>query len=161
MSDFWGDRRNWTNRGLNCGSCALNLNYWYVPEGPYGEENFHDRHLFIRDLLDEGYNDEFIRNELTAQDVDFMLKTIKGLRPAFTEDFNDLTKVVIAYRIFFCYDDDYDVYDSDFHFQVRRDGQWYEKCGSWDVQKINFSTEPWFFNEENSYDGPIYYFVLE
>lgn len=160
MKDFWSDRRNWTNQWLNCGSCALNLNYWYVPEGAYGEENWYDRDLFIRELLDEGYDDDYICNELTAQDVEFMLKTVEGLRPASKEDFDDLTNVIIAYRNFFyCDDENCDEYDSDFHFRVRRQGQWYEKCGSWDVTEVEFSEDRWGISV--IYDGPIYYFVLE
>ena len=161
MSDFWSDRRNWTNQHLNCGSCALNLNYWYVPQGMTSEGHLYDRKHLIWDMLDNGYDDIEICAELTYQDVSFMLNTINNLRLASSQDFEDKTKVIIAYRNFFVYDEEYDEYDSDFHFQVRRNGQWYEKCGSWDVQEITFSPDPWFFNEEISYDGPIYFFVLE
>ena len=48
----------------------------------------------------------------------------------------------------------------DYHFRVKRNGQWLEKCGFGSVRKIEeYDEEPWMISEDLIYWGPIAYFA--
>ena len=48
----------------------------------------------------------------------------------------------------------------DYHFRVKRNGKWMEKCGSGRVQEVeDFNESPWKVSEDLIYRGPITYFI--
>lgn len=55
------------------------------------------------------------------------------------------------------YDEDLVV---DYHFRVKRKGQWMEKCGIGPVKIVeDYNEDPWVFSDDLIYWGPIAYFV--
>ena len=167
-ANFWDkDRTN-----CNCGSFALNLTTWFtpyldneleeerMPECDYTEEA---RDCFIEDCLDEGLSEEEIIEELIEKDWEFILAVCPFLRPIKLKDARPGDRV-IAYRLMLRTEEDSwgDRYisDQDFHFRVRIDGYWFEKCGSNSVVILRRGAEEgdWDYPSTHlCYTGPIKY----
>lgn len=156
MSETW-------NITHNCGSYALNSNIWITPF----DEDIDDRIEFIWDMLNSGLGLEetrdlilnldcaYIRDNFNLKEISF--KNFMALAPE-TE--------VIAYRIFLKVnipkDEEGEIdicdIDYDFHFRVRKEGRWVEKCGEepigfvvdseneeWDVFPLTYSSQIRYF----------------
>ena len=118
---------------LNCGSFALEVDEWYTPyaaEGPDYSEM--EREDWICSLLEEGCSREEIMSYVVEADFAFILDSCPWLEQISYEDI-DFNDRVIAYRLSFndvdCAEDFDSDLDTDFHFRVLIDGEWYEKNG--------------------------------
>ena len=163
----------------NCGSYALDVREWFAPyiDGNE-EEDFEDEpdyYLYtdyerddrVKDMLDEGYGAEDILPVAIEWDWKFILAACPWLEEIQLSEAKDDDRV-IAYRL--SIDDEIGwsneevVEDMDFHFRVRINGVWYEKCGGSKIFTLGKMTqeefeEPWENDEVNSpvYTGPIRY----
>lgn len=139
----------------NCGSFAFNIQDWYSPDEEYDLDDLE----LAYELLDVKKMDEVdvidILFERNVEQIlhDFELKVTQDMDYPLKED-----EELIAFRM--CvnfYDEELVV---DYHFRVKRKGQWMEKCGCGPVREIpNYSEESWKISEELIYWGPIAYFI--
>ena len=119
---------------LNCGSFALDVNEWYTPywfedNGEYCES---EREEWMYTLLCDGHSRQEVMSYVLEADFDYILRTCPWLEQIDYEDIQPEDRV-IAYRLSLdeidCAEDfNYDL-DTDFHFRVLIDGEWYEKNG--------------------------------
>jgi len=145
----------------NCGGYALGTYDWFKPYD-YDSE---DREDIIYERYCDGESRESIRDSLLFDDIDYMLDYFKGqlhqVDPSKVDDSEDL----ICYRISVIIDEEDDNYPfihSDFHFKVRRDGEWSEKLGEDLPQNCELRpNEDWFLNSTVIYDSEIIYFILD
>lgn len=141
----------------NCGSFAFNICEWYCPDEDFDEDDYELAYALIEEsgmdmedvielLLDR--NMEQIHKDFEVEDVDGMDYPLKK------------NEELIAFRM--CvnrgfWEDDLIV---DYHFRVKRNGKWMEKCGCGRVKEIEeYDEEPWVVSETTIYWGPIAYFV--
>ena len=156
----------------NCGSFALNLTTWFAPylvEGVnidniddcYWEYEEKERERWIYDLIDDNVPCDEIVEAVLDRDFDFILRACPWLVPIEKSEISEKDRV-IAYRLHFNWPEDladFDVeWDSDFHFRVQIDGEWWEKNGNGPVHKVGeLDEEPWVANSTLIYSGPIRY----
>lgn len=162
--DYFNDKkeRNMSNTPIdmyNCGGYALKTFNWYLPYGKYN-------HLDIAEALyEKGMSKEEIQDEILKEDLQTLLSDFNGkliyissIEEASPED------TVVAYRLYLKIFEEEDEMceniDTDFHFRVRINNLWSEKCGEGEVKKCNFTEEPW-PNTDCTYDGPILYFIFK
>ena len=166
------NRRNTPRTAYNCGGFALSIYDWicpYVrtddstqkydlPDGTYTDE---EREFIMDHLIEEGWTEEDIEEEILRCDVNFLLDEYPFLEPVELNEC-DPTETVIAYRLFVCVDDELGmVEDTDFHFKVRINGFWFEKMGSDPVRLCNLDEhEPWVLNSGTMYTSRIEYFTI-
>ncbi len=130
----------------NCGSFALNVKEWVDVEsidGCYSESY-------------EGYEYKFISQALLEESVGELLYTFDTLRLLESkEDAIKDNEELIAFRI-----GDYNEgIPTDYHFRVKRNGKWQEKCGSGPVKDCEEWDDncPW--SEGIVYDSDVIYFA--
>lgn len=114
-------------RHSNCGSYALNIQEWVYPDD---EESLEDREDVMYNMWDATMDEDETANALAERDWSAILRLFSFLRPVDTHTAADPSKEVIAYRVGIAYNEEEDYLDEDFHFRVRRNGVWYEKCGT-------------------------------
>ena len=163
------NRRNTPRSAYNCGGFALNVYDWICPyiqtddyAGPILDGMYTDdeRMSYIIDLINEGWDREYIEEEILRYDVNFLLDEYPFLEPVNLEDCAP-SDFVIAYRIFINIDEDLGVVeDEDFHFKIRINGFWFEKMGSDPVTLCQLDAdEPWYVNDLTQYTSRIEYFI--
>lgn len=153
----------------NCGSFALNVTEWYTPYiiDNIGEDDElwqyeeQERAQWAYDLFQEGYTAMEVMEAITSRDFEFILKSCPWLVPI-REDEIDMRDRVIAYRLSIpepvCIEDFDMEDDTDFHFRVLIDGEWWEKNGAGPVHKVEHpEDEVWEVDEWLIYNGPIRY----
>lgn len=153
------------NEDCNCGSYALNLLDWFTPferneadeEGDWDERFQHiiDVHLVTKSKEDT------IKLVL-EEDVEFMLRSLPELRRIQSPEEGETNERVIAYRLMVILNEYGEVTDTDFHFRVRINDKWSEKCGSCPIQDCCFDediTSPW-IDGSLKYEGEIAYFAM-
>ncbi len=163
--NFWSKHHS----SLNCGSFALNLLKWYVP---YDEEDngFENRIDAIVEYIRQGDTADEVYKKIINADVRYILWQFSDvLTPITYEQMLALPKetTIVAYRIGIVFDGDWEDVDAcdvdeDFHFKVRRNGQWMEKQGHHEVRHCELNPdEPWplRFGKELKYDSDIQYFI--
>lgn len=139
---------------------ALNIEEWLTPyEDDWGVE----REDTMIEMWDTGAPINEIYDVFLNADADY-LTTNYPLEVITEEEFKALPKdcEVVAYRIGINYDayEEDGIPDSDFHFKVRRNGQWYEKTGGAAPTKCDLETDkPWEAHDGLLYDSRIIYFV--
>ena len=154
--DFWDtdEAENW----CNCGSFALNLTTWFAPYLDESEIDDMDdidayqysdneRGQLMEELLLEGYDRDDVMDIILERDWQFILMTCPWLVPIQREDIDKKDRV-IAYRLMLEdvepteFDPDA---NTDFHFRVLIDGEWWEKNGSGAVRYCGdfADEEPW------------------
>ena len=141
----------------NCGSFAFNICEWYCPDENFAEDDYE---LAYR-LVDMECMDEYevmcmlFERDLEQIHKDFKVKDVDGMDYPLKKD-----EELIAFRM--ClnrsfWEDDLVV---DYHFRVKGNGKWMEKCGCGSVREIEeYNEEPWMVSETTIYSGPIAYFV--
>ena len=135
----------------NCGSFALRLKEWYLPETDF-EKEVGDIEKWILTMAKEGYNEVELSDIYLDAIVTQILKDFEGEieicdgRAPYTEE-----KELIALSTYCFWDYDYSWADWDFHFKVFRDGVWQEKHGDMKVEECDL--EEW-----DRYIGDIIYF---
>lgn len=155
----------------NCGSYALGVDGWYCPYLESDEDLFENQELWqytederenwITELVLEGVDRKEIMESLIERDFEFILKTCPWLVPI-SEDEIDENDRVIAYRLSMEIPDEREEFDmcedTDFHFRLLIDGEWWEKNGSGPVHKVEFPDDDvWEVEDWLIYDGPIKY----
>lgn len=122
----------------NCGSFALDLLRWYIP---YEDED--DREEYMNELWENDYSTDEIADILAEADWDYILRDCPWLTPI--EDPSEAAdhERVIAYRTY-VKEESWGL-DEDFHFQVRINGFWFDKCGSEEIRFLGKDTQygPW------------------
>lgn len=140
---------NWP-LSTNCGSYALRLNEWYDLDDPF--EDIVGSYIddWIVEKYEEGYSNfdisclygeiliDCILNEFGEE-----LEICDG-RPPSTSDVE-----LIAFCTF-CYCDEGEHTDYDYHFKVFRNGKWKEKCGGQKVKECSI-------DEWGDYIGDVFY----
>ena len=144
----------------NCGGYALRTFSWYLPYDDISHSDLAEE-MYQNGMSKEEIELEILQHDLEVMKEDFPDKLIyiKSLDEAAPED------TVIAYRLYIKIYDDKDEMcenvDTDFHFRVRSNNIWTEKCGSDPILPCTFSEEPWDNGGDCIYDSPILYFVLK
>ena len=134
----------------NCGSFALNIKEWYISDRDW--DNFEVVHKMVED----GYDLEEIFDYLTFINVKTILEDFDDVRTLLDKNDVQPDEELIAYRIGIFWDEDFEEYDTDFHFRVRRDGVWMDKPGDTEVRICGFSEDDW-VSDSIIYNGPIIY----
>lgn len=167
--DFW-DTDEAENR-CNCGSFALNLTSWFAPYLDESEiddmddvdayqYSSNEREHLMEELLLEGYDREEVMEFIVERDWQFILMTCPWLVPIRHENINEKDRI-IAYRLMM-EDVEPEEFDpdlnTDFHFRVCIDGEWWEKNGSGPIHSCGTFTDesPWEC-ESWAYDSNIKY----
>lgn len=141
----------------NCGSFAFNIREWYSPDECFDQD---DLELAAQLIDDEGLDETDVIHLLFDRNVEQIHQDFE-LEDADNKDYplKD-NEELIAFRM--CinktfYDDELVV---DYHFRVKREGKWMEKCGTGPVRTIeDYNEDPWSCGEDLIYWGPIAYFV--
>ena len=172
--DFWEKDQ----KECNCGSFALNLTSWFVPY-LYGDElddedwddaeivRFHsdERDVLFESLVAEGYSKEEVMEVVIENDWEFILMTCPFLETISREEINEKDRV-IAYRLLLDIPGEREEFspdrDTDFHFRVLIDGEWWEKNGAWPIHRVfgGLTEDPWIYDDKGTllvYEGPVRY----
>ena len=154
-TDFWKTHHD----GCNCGSFALNTTTWFSPYG-IGDYTDEKRTSIIEEMMWEGYSREDIMDIILDMDVEAILEGCPWLE-SITLDEATAADRVVSYRLSF----DEDAFecgeiDEDFHFRVRINGFWFEKCGSEPIRfcGIYKEEEIWKSSYSLVYDSDVRYF---
>lgn len=136
----------------NCGSFALNVKEWYL-----SDRDFDNTSIVCTMLEEEGYNVEEALDYLTSINVQQILDDFgSDIRVITNKDDIKNGEELIAYRIGIFEEEDFPFIDTDFHFKVKRNGIWMEKCGSTEVKFCELEEdEEWRNNSGDLYNGPI------
>lgn len=141
--EYWSTYRN----DANCGSYALDVkDEWFDFDYEFESgETFDDR---ASHYIDEGYSDKESADLLAQECIPLILKKCPWVELVEDETAVDDDEILIAFRVGVETDTEYDSQSSDFHFRVRRNGEWYEKNGNGNIHKC------WVFDIHNTWIGP-------
>lgn len=159
--DYLNDKktRNKVNTMIsdyNCGGWALKTFSWYLP---YNEDNHFD---LAEELYKYGWSKEEVQEEILQNDFEILLKDFSDkLIPIDSIEDAKEGDTVIAYRLYVEFFDENNMVDTDFHFRVRENGSWTEKCGGGIVHPCLFTEEPWNTGGDCIYDSKILYFIFK
>ena len=136
----------------NCGSFALNVKEWYL-----SDRDFDNTSIVCTMLEEGGYNVEEALDYLTSINVQQILDDFgSDIRVITNKDDINKGEELIAYRLGIFEEEDFPFIDTDFHFRVKRNGIWMEKCGSTEVKFCELEEdEEWRNNSGDLYNGPI------
>ena len=165
----------------NCGGLALGLIEWVTPyvncdNCKYKkedllitdwdelcescEESRYARLDFIEYCIDK-YDLDTSLQIITESDAKMLMHKYDFLQRIDATDCDKYNKV-IAYRIGIKIFEDSDEIEQDFHFRVKINGKWYEKCGTSAIKEIDTNdsdlNKPWYI-ADFIYDSPIIYFI--
>jgi hypothetical protein len=144
----------------NCGSFALDTPSWVAPYDNDDEYTNEIRTSLIREMMDEGLDRETIMETILFEDQASILRACHWIEPILPEEIQPEDRVV-AYRLFFDEESfERGEIDDDYHFRVRINGFWFEKCGQEEIRFCGRSaeTEPWKTSPYLIYDSDIVYF---
>lgn len=133
----------------NCGGLAFETFSWYEPEHEIGELDD-----IFQNLTDEGFLKEEVEYEILERAKENILNDFSNFEYLEHLSDADVNDNVVAFRIF----TDPDNEDLDFHFRVRIEETWFEKCGGGKIRQVkSYNESPW---REGflCYDSLIYYF---
>lgn len=151
----------------NCGSFALGIDGWYCPyimdNIDDDDENWqyteYERANWITELVLEEFSREEIMEEVIHRDFEFILKTCPWLKQIGEDEIDERDRV-IAYRLSLEIPEERKEFDvdnnTDFHFRVMIDGEWWEKNGNGPVHRVE-DFDVWALEDWLEYDGPILY----
>ena len=153
---FWQEER----RDCNCGSFALNLCSWFTPYD--NDEIYTDeaRIALIEEMYEEGLSIADIYDVLMEYDQAEILKQCPWLEPISLKEAAPTDRVV-SYRLYIDEESlEYGEPDEDYHFRVRINGFWFEKCGEDPIRfcGIEADEEPWKTTPYLVYDSDVLYF---
>lgn len=145
------------NRWLtNCGSYALNIKERYCPDEAFALEDYE----YAYELVEmENFSEEEAIQIMLERNVEQIKEDFDFLEPCNKDYVLKDGEELIAFRM--CLGRTFDEeLNTDYHFRVKREGKWMEKCGMGEVQEVkNYNEDPWIISEELIYWGPIAYFV--
>lgn len=151
--------------GHNCGAFALNIDGWVTPYCPIDDEDDEEdsgylRSSVIEEMYEDGLSIDEITDALLALDSEMLLAACPWIERINLEDARPDDRV-IAYRVFVDEDSlEEGEIDDDFHFRVRINGFWFEKCGQDPIRFCGtFADEaPWYVTPYLIYDSEVIYF---
>lgn len=151
-STFW----NRPQPDSNCGSFALGVEEWFYPYNCEGDELEESRDRIIDYMSELGCTREEIMEALLIADTEVILQECPWVEQISLEEAEDSDRVV-AYRVYY---NEYDPDDTDFHFRVRINGFWFEKCGEHPIRFCGTfaDEEPWLGQADILYDSEVCYF---
>lgn len=153
------DEFNTNRHDYNCGGYAFHTFSWYAP---YNAPN-HTMGEYGDRYASSGFTEEEAMRRFTKHCVRYMENDFKGklrqIRSLTEASPND---TVILFRVGLRFDAG-ECWDSDFHFRVRRNGKWTEKCGGAEIEdSAPELTQPWVdWETDFTYDGPIAMFIFD
>lgn len=153
---FWKKHRT----DCNCGSFALNVTSWFTPYDNNDEYTDESRSGLIQDMYDEGFDIDTIQNAVIELDTEEILRECPWLEPISMDEAAAADRVV-SYRLYIDAEAlEYGEVDEDYHFRVRINGFWFEKCGQDPIRFCGTDTEedPWETSPYLVYDSAIKYF---
>lgn len=121
----------------NCGSYALRLNEWYHLNLRFEDIVQEWTDVWVKEKNEEGYSDLEISCLYGEILVDCMLEDFKGELEICDGELPKEDNVELIAFNTFCFCEELDYPDVDFHFKVYRDGVWKEKCGSGAVRECD------------------------
>ena len=144
----------------NCGSFALNIATWFAPYGIDDYLTLDNRNAIFEEMMDEGCSRQDIMDAVLEFDQQAILKACPWVEPVLLSEALP-TDRLIAYRLSL----DSDLFecgeiDDDYHFRVRINGFWFEKCGGGKIRFCGtFDDEsPWYSTPYLMYDSDVKYF---
>ena len=165
----------------NCGGFALGLIEWVTPYISCNNCVYVKENLPITDwdeLCDSCEESQYARLDyieycidscgldtalqiIIKSDVRMLVNKYPFLQRIDASDCIKYNKI-IAYRIGVNIFEDSDEIEQDFHFRVKINGKWYEKCGAGAIKEININessiNQPWQV-ADFVYNSPIIYFI--
>lgn len=152
---FWNTNR----KSCNCGSFALNVTSWFCPYDNDDEYTDKYRSSLIQEMFDEGFSKESIIDNILELDQEAILKACPWLEPVLLEE-TSIEDRVVSYRLYLDDDDFFGNIDDDYHFRVRINGFWFEKCGEDPIRFLGTAAdeEPWQVSHYLIYDSDVKYF---
>ena len=138
----------------NCGSFALNIKEWYLSDRKF------DNTDIAWEMECQGYDLNSILEYLTSINVEQILADfVDEIRLLDSKEEVKENEELIAFRVG-VFDDSFDDIDTDFHFRVKRNGEWMEKCGSTEVRRCELEEGVnWTNSSGDIYNGPIVFFA--
>ena len=151
----------WSNlhTECNCGSFALDVTSWFTPYDNNDDYTNEMRNALIQEMYDEGYSKDDILDTVLELDKAEILEECPWLEVISLEEAEPQDRV-IAYRLYIDSDSlDCGELDDDYHFRVRINGFWFEKCGQDPIRFCGAAAdeEPW-ETRYLVYDSDIIYF---
>lgn len=168
------NRHNTPCEAYNCGGFALSIYDWIcpyictdhstrkydLPDDAYTDDA---RETMMIELINDGFEESDIEEEILQYDVEFLLNKYPFLKTVELSDCKP-NETLIAYRIFIRIDEELGlVEDTDFHFKVRIHGFWFEKMGTDPIRLCELDEhEPWRMgNTDTMYTSRIVYFTID
>lgn len=161
--------RNSDEHDYNCFGFACRTYGWTCPY-QLGEDvddydyNSADTHFGIaEEMLSQGYSTDEIYQCIMIHDIDIF----KQMYREYITFYNSAREVpddveLVAYKFFIELDEDEEeIYDTDFHFRVRRDGIWQEKCGSRTPRVCDSGFDSYWENGTLCYDSETLLFSID
>lgn len=114
----------------------------------------------IRDMYEEGFSKEAIMEAIMVLDQESLLRSCSWIEPVLPEEISPNDRIV-AYRLFL--DEtalEFGIVEEDYHFRVRINGFWFEKCGHDPIRFCGTELEegPWITTPFLIYDSDVCYF---
>lgn len=144
----------------NCGTLALDATTWVSPYDNDDDYTDDYRCMLMEDMYDEGFSKETIMETILMLDQQSLLRACPWIEPVLKSEIKPEDRIV-AYRLFIDEDSlENGEVDDDYHFRVRINGFWFEKCGGGPVRfcGTKFDEEPWEVSSYLIYDSDICYF---
>lgn len=141
----------------NCGGFALGTYKWFNPfDGDYDDRA--DR--IALELVGASDFDRYrFQKQLFDNEVDYIQKHCSYLKPIKNLRFIPKTATIVAYRNGVFWDEEFEGYQYDFHFKVRSNNQWFEKCGRNEVRCCELMPRSVWDTGTTIYNSPIQYFL--
>lgn len=153
---FWNQERP----GYNCGAFALNTPSWVKPYDLNDEYTEESRYNLIQEMMDDGFDRATIMETVLMADQEALLGACSWIEPVLKEEIRPEDRV-IAYRLMLESNAfEAGEIDDDYHFRVRINGFWFEKCGQDPIRFCGiFADEaPWHVTPYLVYDSEVIYF---
>ena len=154
--NFWKKGRT----DCNCGGFALDTPSWVCPYDNDDRYTEGYRYSLIEEMYDEGFSKDSIMEVILALDQQALLRACSWIEPVLKEDIRPEDRVV-AYRLYLDEDAlEAGEIDDDYHFRVRINGFWFEKCGQEPIRfcGTELDEKPWKVTPYLVYDSEICYF---
>ena len=153
---FWRKERT----DCNCGAFALDTPTWVSPYDLDEQYTEQARQDLIQEMMDEGFDRETIMETILLADQEALLSACHWIEPVLKEEIQPQDRV-IAYRLMLESDAFHEgEIDDDYHFRVRINGFWFEKCGQDPIRFCGTCADesPWQVTPYLVYDSEVIYF---
>lgn len=165
LRSFFIRNRNqkfWQNKHpeCNCGAFALDTPSWVAPYNTNETYTEEARENLMQEMMDEGFDRETVMETILLADQESLLHACPWIEPVLKEEIRPEDRI-IAYRLMLESNAFYaGEIDDDYHFRVRINGFWFEKCGQDPIRFCGTfaDEEPWRITPYLVYDSEVIYF---